>query len=66
MKCRCAESKIKQIQNILPDSFSDSKDWKSGGIVERIEWLKFFVGHYKEELNRLEDIIEYLQSKDDD
>ena len=40
---------------LLPDDFSESKDWKYGGIVERVEWLKDFHKHHKAEIARLED-----------
>ena len=29
-----------RIQELLPDNYSESKDWRDGDIAERIEWLK--------------------------
>jgi hypothetical protein len=31
---------IEQIQNLLPDDYSDSKDWKHSDVIDRIIWLK--------------------------
>ena len=46
---------IAHVREALPDDFSESKDWKGDtDPVARIEWLKFFHTHYKEEIERLE------------
>lgn len=42
------EEKLKEL---LPDDLYDSKDWKSGGIVERVEWLLSMYESKKEELD---------------
>ena len=34
------KTEIEQIQDLLPTKlFEDSKDWREGNVVERVEWL---------------------------
>lgn len=47
------------VQEELPDDYSDSKDWKQGNSVSRIQWLKIMLESYRAEVNRLEDQMDY-------
>jgi hypothetical protein len=48
MRCYCPDC----IRKMLPDSlFPDSKDWKSGGIIERIEYLTARIEEQRKELD---------------
>ena len=38
----------------LPDNYSESKDWKQGNIVSRIQWLKAMLESSRAEIERLE------------
>lgn len=38
----------------LPDDYSESKDWKQGNAVSRIQWLKAMMESYRFEVERLE------------
>lgn len=40
---------VRSLQNMLPDNFSESKDWRDGDITERIEWLKSMMRSKSEE-----------------
>lgn len=39
---------LKELEELLPDDFQDSKDWKSGGILERVRILVGIAEDYKE------------------
>ena len=55
-----------ELMGMLPDNFSESKDWKSGGPEERVEWLKLFNGAHRNEIERLEtQLLEILEQLDD-
>ena len=55
-----------ELMGMLPDNFSESKDWKSGGPEERVEWLKLFNGVHRNEIERLEtQLLEILEQLDD-
>jgi len=45
------------IRALLPDTYSESKDWRGGNVTERIMWLKFMVESKTEEVDRLIDIL---------
>ncbi|AJF08266.1 hypothetical protein [Geoalkalibacter subterraneus] len=53
MRVEAARNEVEKIKLALPDDYSESKEWKAGGPVERIDWLKFFVKQYREENERL-------------
>jgi hypothetical protein len=53
MRVEAAHNEVEKIKLALPDDYSESKDWMSGGILEKIEWLKFFHKKYREENERL-------------
>jgi ATP-dependent protease HslVU (ClpYQ) peptidase subunit len=49
------DQEIQQIRDLLPTSlFEDSKDWRGGSTVERIEWLLVMYESSKHERNALE------------
>ena len=53
------KTEIQRIQELLPtELFEGSKDWREGNTVERIEWLLSMYASAKEEVARLEDMLE--------
>ena len=42
--------KFEKVSALLPDNYSESKDWQSGDITERIEWLKIMNENYKKQI----------------
>ena len=53
------KTEIERIQELLPtELFGGSKDWREGNYVERIEWLLSMYSNAKEEVARLEDMLE--------
>lgn len=48
---------LHRLQGLLKDNLFDSKDWRSGGIVERVEWLLSMYESKKAEIEYLEDRI---------
>ena len=48
---------LAMIRALLPDTYSESKDWRGGNVTERIMWLKFMVESKTEEVDRLIDIL---------
>lgn len=48
---------LAMIRALLPDTYSDSKDWRTGNVTERIIWLKLMVESKTEEVDRLIDIL---------
>ena len=46
------------IQALLPDSYSESKDWKHGDVIERIIWLKAMLEDKTREIEWLLDMNE--------
>lgn len=44
---------LEKLKQILPDNLFDSKDWRSGGIVERVEWLLSMYEATKSEVEML-------------
>jgi hypothetical protein len=58
-----------KIVNILIDELSDnvfphSKDWKSGDIVERVQYLKLSLKHKTEELDHFIDLANEKHTKE--
>jgi hypothetical protein len=53
------KTEIERIQELLPtELFEGSKDWREGNYVERVEWLLSMYASAKEEVARLEDMLE--------
>lgn len=53
------QEEMKRIKDLLPAKlFEGSKDWCEGNTVERIEWLLSMYQSAKEEVKRLEDMLE--------
>lgn len=58
------ETNYNLIVEILPDNLFDSKDWKSGGVVERVKWLLAMYKNVKEERDEiLDQLIEINGNK---
>lgn len=56
------QAEMKRIRELLPtELFEDSKDWREGNTVERIEWLLSMYKCSQQEVKRLEEDIDYLQ-----
>ena len=48
-------TEIQRIYELLPTKlFEDSKDWREGSLVERVEWLLSMYASSQEEVLRLE------------
>jgi hypothetical protein len=57
------KTEIERIRDLLPtELFEGSKDWREGNTVERIEWLLSMYASAKEEVARLEDMLEDANS----
>jgi hypothetical protein len=57
------KTEIQRIQELLPtELFEGSKDWRKGNYVERVEWLLSMYASAKEEVARLEDMLEDANS----
>jgi ATP-dependent protease HslVU (ClpYQ) peptidase subunit len=53
------QAEMKRIRDLLPtELFEDSKDWREGNTVERIEWLLSMYESSKQEVDRLQDELE--------
>jgi len=53
------KTEIERIQELLPtELFEGSKDWREGSAAERVEWLLSMYASAKEEVARLEDMLE--------
>lgn len=53
---------IKRIRDLLPtELFEGSKDWREGNTVERIEWLLSMYASAKEEVERLEKLVDDIE-----
>lgn len=53
------QAEMKRIRDLLPtELFEGSKDWREGNTVERIEWLLSMYQSAKEEVERLQDMLE--------
>lgn len=51
--------KIKAL--LRDDMYPDSKDWREGSTLDRIEWLMTMYQDSKEEIERLDDVIDDLE-----
>ena len=47
---------VKSLKKLLPDGLYKSKDYNSGDLIERVEWLIVMYATKKDELEILEDI----------
>jgi hypothetical protein len=57
------QAEMKRIRDLLPtELFEGSKDWREGNTVERIEWLLSMYESSKQEVERLDDVVDSLQS----
>ena len=57
------KTEIERIQELLPtELFEGSKDWREGCPAERVEWLLSMYASAKEEVARLEELVDRLDS----
>ena len=57
------KTEIERIQELLPtELFEGSKDWREGSPAERVEWLLSMYASAKEEVARLERLVDQLDS----
>lgn len=55
-------NKLEQIQALLPtELYKDSKDWREGSVVERVEWLLSMYQSSHEDVLRLEQDVDDLK-----
>ena len=56
------KTEIGRIQELLPtELFEGSKDWREGNTVERIEWLLSMYESSKQEVERLEKLVDDIE-----
>jgi hypothetical protein len=56
------QAEMKRIRDLLPtELFEGSKDWREGNTVERIEWLLTMYASAKEEIERLEKLVDDIE-----
>jgi hypothetical protein len=56
------KTEIERIQELLPtELFEGSKDWREGSPAERVEWLLSMYASAKEEIARLERLVDDLE-----
>jgi hypothetical protein len=56
------KTEIQRINELLPtELFEGSKDWREGNTVERIEWLLSMYASAKEEVTRLENLVDDIE-----
>jgi hypothetical protein len=56
------QAEMKRIRDLLPtELFEGSKDWREGNTVERIEWLLSMYESSKEEVERLEKLVDDIE-----
>ena len=55
------QAEMKRIRDLLPtEAFEDSKDWREGNTVERIEWLLTMYETAELEIERLQADLENM------
>jgi hypothetical protein len=55
------QAEMKRIQELLPtELFEGSKDWREGSPAERVEWLLSMYASAKEEVARLERLVDEI------
>ena len=56
------QAEMKRIRDLLPtELFEGSKDWREGNTVERVEWLLSMYNSAKEEVARLERLVDDIE-----
>jgi hypothetical protein len=56
------KTEIERIQELLPtELFEGSKDWREGSPAERVEWLLSMYASAKEEVARLERLVDDIE-----
>ena len=56
------KTEIERIQELLPtELFEGSKDWREGSPAERVEWLLSMYDSAKEEVERLERLVDDIE-----
>jgi len=56
------QAEMKRIRDLLPtELFEGSKDWREGNTVERIEWLLSMYESSKQEVERLEKMLDLAE-----
>jgi hypothetical protein len=56
------KTEIERIQELLPtELFEGSKDWREGNTVERVEWLLSMYSSAREEVERLERLVDDIE-----
>jgi hypothetical protein len=56
------KTEIERIQELLPtELFEGSKDWREGSPAERVEWLLSMYASSKEEVERLEKLVDDIE-----
>lgn len=57
-------TEIERIQELLPtELFEGSKDWREGSPAERVEWLLSMYQSAKEEVDRLEKLVDVIEDE---
>jgi hypothetical protein len=55
------KTEIERIRDLLPtELFAGSKDWREGSPAERVEWLLTMYASAREEVERLENLVDTL------
>ena len=55
------KTEIERIRELLPtELFEGSKDWREGSPAERVEWLLSMYASAKEEVERLEKLVDEI------
>ena len=56
------QAEMKRIKDLLPtELFEGSKDWREGNYVERVEWLLSMYESSKQEIERLEKLVDDIE-----
>jgi hypothetical protein len=56
------QAEMKRIRDLLPtELFEGSKDWREGNTVERVEWLLSMYESSKQEVERLERLVDDIE-----
>jgi hypothetical protein len=56
------KTEIERIQELLPtELFGGSKDWREGSPAERVEWLLSMYASAREEVERLERLVDDIE-----
>jgi hypothetical protein len=56
------KTEIERIQKLLPtELFEGSKDWREGSPAERVEWLLSMYASAREEVARLERLVDDIE-----